>query len=164
MIGTGFALGWAVAGSLQLDPVPWRRSALGASLVLSLLLAAALLRNARQPLSPAVTSAHFNGRSYGVAVAFESLAIPLAVLVCRRSARPDLLLPAIAGIVGLHFFGLAHALDRAGAVFVWVACAMSALALVALCCVRPARARFWAAVVGLGCAFILWASAGSVLW
>ena len=164
LIGTGFAFGWAVAGSLHLGALPWRRFALGASLVVSLLLAGALLQHARPPRVPAAASAHFDGRSYGIAVAFDSLAIPLAAVACRRSARADLLVPSIAGIVGLHFFGLAHALGSAGAVFVWVASAMSALALTALCCARPAHAAAWSAGVGLGCAGILWASAWSVLW
>lgn len=163
LVGVGFALIWAIGGSLRVASPGWRQAALGVSFSLSLLLTAALLRRARRSV-PEPGASRFNWRAYAMAVAFEAIAIPLAALACRRGGRPDLILPAVAGIVGLHFFGLALALASTGRVFVWTGTAMVALALAGLACATPASIDGWVAITGLGCAAILWAAAASVLW
>ena len=77
-------------------------------------------------------------------------------------------MPAVAAIVGLHFFGLIRAFQSwrfavVGAVMVLLA--LLSFALPASVIVGPAGAQFRAraAFVGLGCALCLWGGIASIV-
>lgn len=59
------------------------------------------------PTTQQVAAERQIGRRFGWITAIESVAILLAVVILNVIHRPDLILPAIALIVGLHFFPLA---------------------------------------------------------
>jgi hypothetical protein len=64
----------------------------------------------------------FRGSIYVAALAFEVIPIFAAVLLLRRFALSQFLVPAIGVIVGLHFIGLWKTTDLF--VFRWTAVAM----------------------------------------
>ena len=69
---------------------------------------------------------------------------------------------AIALIVGVHFFGLAHAMiSGGGRVFVWVGGVMCIFAVAVIFGLARSflSARQSMALIGFGCAVVLWASA-----
>lgn len=105
----------------------------------------------------------FLTRSYRLAVLVEVLAIPIAGRVLNSTGHSDAMMPVIAIIVGLHFFGLIPAFRSW--VFGWVGGAFCVLAFAAL--TLPAQITLNGrdpgialrnAVVGFGCALILWLS------
>jgi hypothetical protein len=110
-------------------------------------------------------SGSFDGAIYGWAVTLQSVAIVIAVVALRKSAG-DYIMPAVAFIVGAHFFGLARAMTAGGGrVFIWVGALMcvSAISIVfarALSLLSTAQTM---AFTGFSCAVILWASALSIL-
>lgn len=99
-------------------------------------------------------SGGFNGKVYGIFVGFEVIAIVCAVILLNRLKAKQYLLPVIALIVGLHFFGMVPALRSTE--FWWVGGAMCALSLVTIFALPR---ESWTPVVGIGCAVILWLSA-----
>jgi hypothetical protein len=90
---------------------------------------------------------------YIIAVAFELIAILIAVVILRRRRQYDLILPIICILVGLHFFGMVPALDSNEYWWVGAAMCLWPLGVIAL-----APRRWWIPMTGLGCAIILWAS------
>jgi len=98
-------------------------------------------------------SAMFNGKAYSISIAFEAVLILLAALVLRSNDRKRFLLPVIAIIVGLHFFGLVWALGSNEYWFVG-----SAMCLLPILTMSFLPRNLWDSVVGLGCAVILWFS------
>jgi hypothetical protein len=158
LIGVCFACAWAIAG-LQGIPTRWRGFVLAIAVLVSVLIGIGVIWRLRS--APASSSiGKFDGAVYGWTVAFESIAIILTVIALRRGGRVVYIMPAIALIVGAHFFGLAYAMVGAGRIFVWVGSAMCLLAVA----VMYGLARSFLssdqgmAVTGFGCAAILWMS------
>jgi len=148
IIVAGFAVLWVAAGASNFS-----RQSFGCLLVLSILISAAIVFAAiRVPF--AQNSAGFDGRVYGIFVTLEAIAIVCAVILLNRFDSKQYLMPVIALIVGLHFFGMVPALHSAE--FWWVGGAMCALSLLT---VSTLPRRVWTPVVGIGCAMILWLSA-----
>jgi hypothetical protein len=120
------------------------------------------------PGRPTATGARaLHPGAYWLFVAFEAIAIPLAVTILKRRQKPQYILPAIAVLVGLHFFGLVPAFGFR--VFAWIGAAMCALALLTIWALPSSvswelggsarQVDLWALVVGLGCAVLLWCTA-----
>ena len=159
LVGVAFGCAWAIAGATALHR-SWRAWAVGLSIGISAALVAALA------LSPAPRqSGTFRAPVYGLAVALEAAGIVMAVWVLKHFSRPQFLLPTIGFIVGLHFVGLWKATDLR--LFLWTAGAICTL------CVLAAFLPDFTAnggtdvrrvVVGLGCAFVLWAAGAAVLF
>ena len=140
-----FAVIWIAAGTRNLGR-RWFSWLLSISILISLgvIVAAAKIAPAHR--------ATFNGKAYGLSVAFETVLIFLAVFFLRSGDRKRFLLPIISIIVGLHFFGLVWALGSnewfvGSAMCLWSILTMSIL-----------PRNLWDSVVGLGCAVILWFS------
>ena len=97
-----FAVIWIAAGTRNLGR-RWFSWLLSISILISLgvIVAAGKI----SPAHPAT----FNGKAYGLSVAFEAILIFLAVLLLSSGDRRRFLLPIISIIVGLHFFGLVWA-------------------------------------------------------
>ena len=143
-----FAVAWVAAGASNFD-----RRLFGLFLALSILISAAIIVAAtRIPFGR--HSAGFNGRIYGLFVTLEALAIVIAAVWINRVGAKQYLMPVIAIIVGLHFFGMVPALRSDE--FWLVGGAMSLLPVLTML-ILPQRA--WTPVVGIGCAVILWLSA-----
>jgi hypothetical protein len=100
---------------------------------------------------------------YWSAVAFETVAILAAVFVLRAKGLKDYIMPAVAFIVGAHFFGLARAMIGGGLGFIWVGGIMCVLAAAIIFGLRHSliSSAQSMALTGFGCASILWISA---LW
>lgn len=171
LIAGAFAAGWGVSGSVALPGVARALAFLVVLAVTAALigLAVSLLRAARRwPGADDQGRNPFRTRDYQLAVLAEIIAIPLAGRLLTASGRPDAVMPAVAAIVGLHFFGLVRAFQSWR--FAVVGGAMVLLALVSLA--LPPSARMGAsgaligvraAFVGLGCAALLWGGALSVV-
>ena len=97
-----FAVIWIAAGTRNLGRrwFSWLLS-ISISISLGVIVAAGKI----SPTHPAT----FNGKAYGLSVAFEAILIFLAVLLLSSGDRKRFLLPIISIIVGLHFFGLVWA-------------------------------------------------------
>jgi hypothetical protein len=103
-------------GSVGRGRPPWyppvRRCLLTVVVTTAFLLAAArlLLLSRRLPRSSASAGTNpFRSRAYLLAVLFEVVAIPVAVVLLNRAGYPGAVGSAIVAIVGLHFFGLVPA-------------------------------------------------------
>ena len=143
-----FAVVWVAAGASNFP-----RSRFGWFLAVSILISAAIVLAAtRIPFGR--HSAGFNGRIYGIFVTLEAVAIVCAVVLLNRFGAKQYLMPTIAFIVGLHFFGMVPALQSN--LFWWVGGAMCVLSSLSVF-ILPQSA--WTPVVGIGCATILWLSA-----
>ena len=133
VVGT-FAAFWAIGGTMALGGV-WRWIA---GLVVSIITlvcyftAVSLRRSAQQQPegdSPAGTSPMAHPR-FRLAVIFESVATPIVSILLARTGHADMIFPAMAIIVGLHFFVLVPAFQSQ--FFAWVGGAMILLALISL--------------------------------
>ena len=101
----------------------------------------------------------FSTRSYRLAVLFEVVAIPISAAVLNNTGHPGAVVSAVAAIVGLHFFGLIPAFRSWR--FALLGGSMVLLALLSLLVpsgVGASGANLRGAVVGLGCALLLWVS------
>lgn len=147
IIVASFALLWVAAGAHQLGR-HWFVSLLSISILISAGIIIAAIR-APFPKHPG----EFNGAIYGIVVTLEVIAIIIAVVLLNRPGRKQYLIPVIALIVGVHFFGMVPALGANE--FWWIGGALCALSLLTML-ILPRK--FWAAVVGIGCAMILWFS------
>ena len=164
LIGICFALGWAIAG-LQGVPRRWRALGFTIALIVSVLLGGGVLLRLRLAHS-AATPGSFDGVVYGWAIGLESVAIVVTAITLQRGGLTHYLMPAIAFIVGAHFFGLARAMTSGGGrVFIWVGvlmCMSAAVVIWGLARSLVSSAQS-AALTGFSCAFILWGSALSTL-
>jgi hypothetical protein len=171
LIVGGFASGWAISGSLALPGVA-RVVALALVLAITVALcglAFTFLWAARgRPGTGGQGPNPFRSRDYQLAVLAEIIAIPLAGRLLTTAGQPEAVMPAVAAIVGLHFFGLVRAFQSWR--FAVVGAAMVLLALLSLAlppsvAVGPAGAALGlrAAVVGLGCALALWGGIASLV-
>ena len=162
-ICTIFSAIWGVSGSAALPGV-WRWVGGGLVLAVTVVLlrtAAAFRRSAKRatsvPTEPSVNP--FRTAAYRIAVGAELVAIPVAGRVLTANGFPEAVMPAVAAVVGLHFFGLVPAFRSR--YFAWVGGAFCAVALASFA--LPVRATLGggevgvrAAFVGLGCALTLW--------
>jgi hypothetical protein len=166
LITAGFAAFWGWNGSATL-PGPARLVTTLLVLVITVIwfgLAHSFYQTARQlPSMPSPTTNPFRTHAYWVAVLAQFIAIPIASRLLSFTGHPDAIMPAIAIIVGLHFFGLIPAFRSW--LFAGVGAAMVLLASISLT-LPPSVAlessgeqlALRAAVVGLGSALILWGS------
>jgi hypothetical protein len=167
-----FAAGWGISGSVALPGLAGRL-ALFVILIVTLALAGmavAMLRAARQQPGGDVQMPNpFRTRDYQLAVLAEIIAIPLAGRLLTSAGRPDAVMPAVAAIVGLHFFGLIRAFQSwrfaiVGSTMVLVALLGLALPPAVSVGASGEQLGLRAAVVGFGCALCLWAGIASVLF
>ena len=118
-----FAIIWIAAGTRNLGR-RWFSWLLSISILISLGLIFAAGKIA--PAHPAT----FNGTAYSLSVAFEAVLIFVAVVFLRSDDRKQFLLPTIAIVVGLHFFGMVWALGSNEYWFVGVTmCLLSILTM-----------------------------------
>ena len=148
VIVASFALLWAAAGAHQLAR-HWFVSILSISTLIS---TAVIIAAIRAPIGK--HSGGFDGTIYAIFVTLEVMAIVISAALLNRSSRKQYLIPVIAFIVGAHFFGMLAALHSNE--FWWIGGAMCALPLLTILILAQ---KFWAPVVGIGCAVILWFSA-----
>ncbi|HLW34513.1 MAG TPA: hypothetical protein VKS98_02535 [Chthoniobacterales bacterium] len=148
IIVASFAIVWVAAGASQLKR-QWFLTLLGLGVLISgsIVFAAAKIPFGRQ-------SEGFNGKIYAIFVTLEVVAIVIAVTLLKRIGAKQYLIPAIAFIVGAHFFGMVPALGSNE--FWWVGGAMCLLPLVTISILPQEK---WSPTVGIGCAMILWLSA-----
>jgi len=126
-IATCFGIGWAIAG-VQGLPSRWRLSMLGIAILLSLLISAGILWLLRSHPHLVSGSGTFKGVIYWSSVAFETVAILVAVFALRWKGLKDYIMPTVAFIVGVHFFGLECAIVGSNHGFILVGAAMCVLA------------------------------------
>jgi len=103
--------------------------------------------------SPRPGEGRRTGRIVGLASLGEGIAILVGVNLALHLGRSDLIVPIVAFLVGAHFVPLARFLPAPS--YYATAIAMMALAVSALVLPMPLRA----AVIGIGCAAILWTTA-----
>lgn len=168
---SAFAAGWGISGSMALPGLA-RGLALFAVFIVTLALVSfgiVVLRSLRgRPGGDGQMPNPFRTRDYQLAVLAEIIAIPLAGRLLTAAGRPDAVMPAVAAIVGLHFFGLIRPFRSWRFAFVGGVMVLIALLSLAL---PPAisvgapgeQLGLRAAVVGLGCALCLWVGIASVL-
>ena len=105
----------------------------------------------------------FRTRAYKVSVLLMILAIPVTSVILRNNELAETTVSVIAIIVGLHFFGLIRAFgSQRFAVIGGAMCLIGVISLglpVQLSFSGGTSIALRQAVVGMGCAVILWASA-----
>jgi hypothetical protein len=118
-------------------------------------------RLASVPGDPSINP--FRTKAYRLAVIGEVVAIPVAGRLLTANGYDDAVMPAVAIIVGLHFFGLVPAFRSS--LFAWTGGAFCLVGLAALALhARTAIAgvgedvALRTVVVGFGCALVLWLS------
>lgn len=142
-----FAALWATVGLLLIGaPRPALVTPAAAGAALGWLCTRALPAPAAEP---AGLGAHV-GRVVGIWSAVEAVLIFAATFTLRRSGRPNLILPAVGLIVGLHFLPLAHDLPNPPYYATGAAMALLCLTMMAL---SPPRTG---PITAFGCATILW--------
>src|SRR5215472_7557981 len=179
-MSSGAAIGGIIAASFAALSAALGLRSLGQGWAIRLTVASALLSLALviagvgQLRSPSSTTAagvpHPN--VYWVSVAFEAVAIPLAVFILRRRRQHRYILPIIVLIIGLHFFVLVPAFSSFE--FAWIGSALSVIALATIWFLPPTvtwrvgssrrQVDLWALVVGTGTAAVLWCLAAMLLW
>jgi hypothetical protein len=98
-------------------------------------------------------------RRFRIVLAFEWVPIFLATLVLGRMRHPELILPAIAVIVGLHFIPLAKLFDFP--LYYWTGAAMVLIAVASFAIGNPALRL---AITCLGCGLSLWLTSAVLLF
>lgn len=94
-------------------------------------------------------------RMFRLGVLAEGAGIAVVVPACAVSSRPDLIMPLVGAVVGLHFLPLGKAFgDRR---LVLAACAMTCVCLASLSWPVPVRT----AIAGIGAGIVLW---GFAVW
>jgi hypothetical protein len=145
--------------------VVWRSIAFGIGTVNFVLTGSFILGRLRSAPHPSTTSGMFDGPFYGWIVALEFISIVLALIMLRRAGLAPYVTPTVATIVGLHFFGLAHAVPSGSSIFRWIGGSMSAVGVAAGCALasRVISSKQAIGLTGFGCAGILWLAAVSTL-
>lgn len=162
-----FGAVWGLTGAFALPGVySYVATLLVIAATVVFLLAAArfLLLSRRLPSSSMSARANpFRTRAYRLAVLFEAVAIPVAVVALNYAGYAGALPSTIAVIVGLHFFGFIPAFRLWSRRFVALGGGLILLGLISLLLPAGSGATEMdprGAAVGLGCALVLW---GSVL-
>lgn len=110
-------------------------TAVGVALSAWFVVTAVRLARTRGRASTAVTAEEErwqrrSGRAFGLVFALEGVVIVAAVNVLAAVGRPDLVLPTIALVVGLHFYPMARIFRRR--IDTWLATALTAVGLAGL--------------------------------
>jgi len=159
VIGAVFGSLWSIAGATAL-PRRWRACTGALGIGISTVLVGALVEFGARG-----RPGKFDGEVYGYAVLLEVACIVAAIAVLRRTARMQMAPSAIAFIVGLHFLGLWKA--TGSSTFIWVAAAICFLSAWSVLLQGPRQAGDGTdprrALVGLGCAVVLWLAAAAAL-
>ena len=158
---------WGLMGAAALPATPSSVAALLTVVVTTTFLLAAarlLLLSRCLPRSSASAGANpfgtnpFRSRAYLLAVLFEVVAIPVAVVLLNRAGYPGAVGSAIVAIVGLHFFGLVPAFKSRR--FAAVGGAMVLVGLLSLLLPSVAGGASGVdprgAATGLGSALVFW--------
>jgi hypothetical protein len=162
LITTFFGALWGIIGALALSAGSLLAVILATAVTVALLACAAyFFRVSRRlpQLSEGRGTDPFVTRPYRLAVLFEAVAIPVSAIVLNNTGHPGAVVSAVAAIVGIHFFGLIPAFKSWR--FAVLGGSMVLLALVSLLVPSGAGssgANPRGAVVGIGCALLLWAS------
>jgi hypothetical protein len=146
IIVAGFAVLWVAAGTHQLGR--WFLPLLTIAILISAAIVVASLR-----IPYGAHSGGFDGKIYGIFVTLEVVVIVITAVWINRIGAKQYLIPVIAIIVGLHFFGMVPALHSNE--FWWVGSTMCLLPLLTMSILPQGT---WAPVVSIGCAVILWLS------
>lgn len=161
LITTFFGALWGIIGALALS-AGLLVVIVATAITVALLACAAYFFHISQrfpQLSEGSGANPFGTRPYRLAVLFEAVAIPASAVVLNNTGHPGAVVSAVAAIVGIHFFGLIPAFKSWR--FAVLGGSMVLLALVSLLVpsgVGLSGANPRGAVVGLGCALLLWAS------
>lgn len=162
LITTFFGALWGIIGGLALSGGSTLAVILVTAITVALLVCAARFFRLSQRLpqsSEGLGANPFGTRAYRLAVLFEVVAIPASAVVLNNTGHPGAVVSAVAAIVGLHFFGLIPSFKSWR--FALLGGSMVLLALLSLLFPSGADAggaNLRGAVVGLGCALLLWAS------
>lgn len=162
LITTFFGALWGIIGALALSDGSPLAVILVTAITVALLVCAAHFFRVSQrlpQLSENRGTNPFGTRAYRLAVLFEVVAIPASAVVLNNTGHPGAVVSAVAAIVGLHFFGLIPAFRSWR--FALLGGSMVLLALLSLLVpsgVDASGANLRGAVVGLGCALLLWVS------
>ena len=158
LLMAGFTVGWA-----SLATYGWTGAAAVAPVALAVVAAVAfvvgaalMLRAAGRfpPVSDPVEAERGRriGRAYGLTFGLEGLAIFLVAATLSRTGNVDYQVPAIALVVGLHFYPMARIFDRT--LDLWIASWVTAVAALGITAIAGAWASVpavWSAV-GVGTA------------
>lgn len=159
LITTFFGAVWGVVGAFALPGI----ASLPATVLVVLVTVILLLGSARlfrisRSLPPVASdnagTNPFVAGPYRLAVLFEVIAIPLTAAVLNRAGYPGAVISSVAVIVGLHFFGLVPAFKARR--FAVMGGAMVLVGLVSLLLPTGTGTSPRGALVGLGCALVLW--------
>jgi hypothetical protein len=160
-ITTFFGALWGMVGAFALPgAVSLLAGVLVGTVTVVLLLGSVRLLRLSQRLLVAageVGTNPFGTGSYRLAILFEVTAIPISAAVLNNAGHPGAVISAVAVIVGLHFFGLIPAFRSRR--FAAVGGAIVAVGLLSLVLPTGTGASPRSALVGLGCALVLWLSA-----
>ena len=162
LIGASFGLVWGLFGSAAVPGLAQDVLTVLDILITVILfgLAFTFMRAARRiPTANASTTNPFGTRIYSLVVVAEFIAIGVASRLLTESGHPAAVISVIAVIVGLHFFGLIpafHVLRFAAVGGMMILLGVGSLFLPPSIITGSITLELRTAVVGLGCALILW--------
>ncbi len=165
LVMTGFGALWFISAAQLMSRLNWRVGiaiavfsfAFGLAAVRQLLRARHLPSTSQLSADQKAVAARIR-RRFGIVLAFEWVPIFAAAVVLNRLNRRELIVPAIALIVGLHFIPLA-AIFR-GRLYYWTAAAMVAATLAAFAISNPIARQV---TICAACGVILWITAALLL-
>lgn len=153
-----FATLWVYLGTASLGSI-WNLALTVCALITSVIIGGILIRTGK-PCGPSREPSSRDKAIYWGAVAFEGVGIPVSISLLRQNGLDDYILPAMALIVGIHFFALIAAFHTR--LYLWTGGVMCVLALLGIFLV-PGRLTLGshlidprALFVGIGCAVTLW--------
>jgi hypothetical protein len=146
LIVSGFGTLWLTTAFLS-TPAPLLRFSLGSLLVIGgVLIALSVVAIARGRADDPGVKRSPNGPIFSVIVIAEFAAIFLAVLVLNLIGRPELVIAAVALIVGLHFLPLARILNSVPQLVTGILI----IGWTLVCFALPGAAREAATAMGVG--------------
>ena len=164
LIMTAFGAIWMISGAYALRLLSWEIWLVIAVLTgLLCLMAWQRLQRARQIAStcaavPQSQSIQDRRRRFGMVMAFEWVPILLTAVVLGRIGHPELILPAIAVIVGMHFIPLAKLFNVS--LYYWTGGSFVLIAVVSFAIGHQVLRQ---AITGLGCGLSLWLTSAVLL-
>jgi hypothetical protein len=162
---TGFGAIWMISGTYALRLLSWETwLVIGVLTGLLCLIAWQRLQRARQIASTCVVvpesqSIQDRRRRFGRVMAFEWVPILLTGVVLGRISHPELILPAIAVIVGVHFIPLAKLFNVP--LYYWTGGSFVLIAVVSFAIGDQVLRQ---AITGLGCGLTLWLTSAVLLF
>lgn len=165
LIMAGFGAIWMISGVNALRLFRWETWLVIAVLTgLLCLMARQRLQRARQIASTGVAvpesqSMQDRRRRFGRVMAFEWVPILLTVVVLGCIGHPELIMPAIAVIVGVHFIPLAKLFDVP--LYYWTG---GSLVLIAVVSFAIGDQVLRQVITGLGCGLSLWLTSAVLLF